>query len=111
MLESLSANDIDQADTGKVAFEFTKNKFYDIIFMDKYMPEMDGFEAIEKIRKEDNMCNKSKIIFLSADNEDVTIKRSLEIGADIFIAKPYRLNILIKKIKEVTDIFVAKQLV
>ena len=105
MLESLSANDIDQAENGKVAFEFTKNKFYDIIFMDKYMPEMDGFEAIEKIRKEDNMCKESKIIFLSADNEDVTITRSLEIGANIFIAKPYRLNILVKKIKEVTDIF------
>ena len=75
------------------------------------MPEMDGFEAIEKIRKEDNMCKESKIIFLSADNEDVTIKRSLEIGADIFIAKPYRLNILIKKIKEITDIFVADELI
>jgi len=62
MLESLSANHIDEADTGKVALEFTKNKFYDIIFMDKYMPEMDGFEAIEKIRKEDNMCKESKII-------------------------------------------------
>ena len=111
MLESLSANDIDQAENGKVAFEFTKNKFYDIIFMDKYMPEMDGFEAIEKIRKEDNMCKESKIIFLSADNEDVTIRKSIEIGADIFIAKPYRLNILVKKIKEVTDIFDSNKLI
>ena len=64
MLESLNANDIDQAENGKVAVEFTKNKFYDIIFMDKYMPEMDGFEAIEKIRKEDNMCKDSKICLL-----------------------------------------------
>ena len=57
------------------------------------------------------MCKERKIIFLSADNEDVTITRSLEIGANIFIAKPYRLNILVKKIKEVTDIFVADELI
>ena len=109
MLESLGAIDIDEVENGKIAVEYTQNKFYDIIFMDKYMPEMDGFEAIEKIRNVDNLCKNSKIVFLSADTEDVTINKALDLGADIFIAKPYRLNTMVKKIKAVrNDIFICK---
>lgn len=111
MLESIGAIDVDEADNGKIALDKIQNKAYDIIFMDKYMPEMDGFESIKSIREDkNNKSNRSKIIFISADNEDHTITKALQMGADMFIAKPYRLNMLISRIKSLReDMFVSNE--
>ncbi|MBI5185483.1 MAG: response regulator [Nitrospinae bacterium] len=73
---------------GKDAVEKVKKESFDLILMDLMMPEMDGFEAIRRIREieKDSFI---PIIILSALPESESIERGLtESGADEYIVKP-----------------------
>jgi len=71
---------------GKLAIEKLRTNSYDIILMDLYMPEMDGFEATAYIR--DTLRLKTPIIALTADVSDVDIVKYREIGMNDYISKP-----------------------
>lgn len=104
MLESIGATNVDVAGDGKDSLNLTHAKKYDMIFMDKFMPLMNGIEATENIRKDtSNLSNKSHIIFLSADTEDESISKCMMAGANEFIGKPYRMEVLIDKMYKVDD--------
>lgn len=73
---------------GSQALTFLENNSCDIILLDINMPEMDGFEVLEKIR-EMEQCKNIPVIFLTADNNAATETRCFEAGAVDFIAKPF----------------------
>ena len=99
MLQSIGATDISTAGDGKESIEVTKECRFDLIFMDKYMPVMDGLDATIAIRKDEtNPSRESPIVFLSADTDAETIKECIKSGANDFLGKPYRINLLIDKI-------------
>ncbi len=108
MLESINASDMDEAGDGEDALKFTRVKKYDLIFMDKFMPVMDGVIATKHIRSDsDCICRDSPIVFLSADVEDTAIAVCMEAGANGFLPKPYKLFLLLEKIRRVApDILV-----
>jgi two-component system alkaline phosphatase synthesis response regulator PhoP len=64
------------------------------------MPEMDGIEACRLIREIPSLKN-SRIIFLSARNEDYTQLSAFDAGADDYISKPVKPKILLKKISSI----------
>jgi two-component system alkaline phosphatase synthesis response regulator PhoP len=64
------------------------------------MPEMDGIEACRLIREIPSL-NNSRIIFLSARNEDYTQLSAFDAGADDYISKPVKPKILLKKISSI----------
>ena len=64
--------------------------------MDLKMPIMDGFEAIEKIRKMGN--NKLPVIALTAFSEMFHRKNALENGFNMFMSKPLNRKVLIENI-------------
>lgn len=68
----------------------------DLCLMDLKMPIMDGFEAIEKIRKMGN--NKLPVIALTAFSEMFHRKNALENGFNMFMSKPLNRNVLIDNI-------------
>ena len=104
MLESIGATEIDLAGDGKDSLNLTKVKKYDMIFMDKFMPLMDGIEAVKHIRGDSkNMSQKSPILFLSADVEDESISECIKSGGNDFVGKPYRMDILIDKMNKVDN--------
>lgn len=81
---------IDEADSGYVALELTKENSYDIIFMDHMMPGMDGIETTEKIRKERRkMCGGTRIIALTANALNGAKENFLRNGFDDFLPKPF----------------------
>jgi two-component system, chemotaxis family, CheB/CheR fusion protein len=86
----------DIAENGKIAIEKFQNNTYDIVLMDIQMPEMNGFETTEFIRK--SLKSKIPIIALTADVTTVDIKKSLEVGMNDYISKPIDENLLLKKI-------------
>lgn len=99
MLECIGTTNVDVTGDGKDAVNITMNKKYDIIFMDKFMPVMDGIEATRTIRTDSkNKCHKSPIVFLSADTQDESISKCIKAGANEFIGKPYRMDLLIDTI-------------
>ena len=93
----------DIAANGKIAIEKLSQKSsngtiksYDIILMDLQMPEMNGFEATEYIRK--TMNSKIPIIALTADVTTVDLAKCKAVGMNDYIAKPIDERILYSKI-------------
>ncbi|MBN2544298.1 MAG: response regulator [Spirochaetes bacterium] len=83
-----------EADNGKIALElFNKNKFK-LILMDIQMPEMNGYEATENIRK---LPKGTDVIIIgtTANAFEQDIKKCLDIGMNDVLAKPYRKEQLI----------------
>ena len=77
----------DTAKNGKFGVSKFRKKTYDLIFMDIHMPEMDGWEATEEIRK----INKDVIIFgLSANVTTEAIDKALESGMNNYLSKPFK---------------------
>lgn len=70
----------------------------DLIVMDVMMPEMDGMEACEMIRKIPEL-NHVIITFLTARNEDYSQMAGFDAGADDYITKPIKPKLLVSKIK------------
>ena len=85
------------ATNGKEAIEKAKLEMPDLIIMDVMMPEMDGIEACETIRKIPELANVI-ITFLTARNEDYTQVAGFDAGADDYISKPIKPKLLVSKI-------------
>ena len=83
------------------------NDFYDIIFMDHMMPEMDGVETTRRIRS--IVGKDTPIIMLSAKGETFDKVLGLELGADDYIVKPFDPKELVARIKAVLRRYEPKQ--
>jgi signal transduction histidine kinase/HPt (histidine-containing phosphotransfer) domain-containing protein len=92
------ACDVDLAVDGREALRMIEANDYDLIFMDCYMPLMDGFQATERIRR-----SKSKerlpILALTASTLERDHARCLEVGMNDTIEKPVRTSALAKAIE------------
>ena len=78
-------HEVDEAENGVVAVSKCRNNTYDLIIMDIMMPELDGFGAVEQIRK---FCN-TPIIMLSARGEEYDRLTGFEAGVDDYVIKPF----------------------
>lgn len=75
--------------------------YYDMIFMDIMMPEMDGLEATRTIRNLDREdCKKIPIYAMSANAFDEDVKRSLASGMNGHLSKPVNLQVLEKTLRK-----------
>jgi len=97
---SLAGYELKAASNGKEAIKKAKIFIPEIILLDVMMPEMDGIEACRLIREIPSL-NNSRIIFLSARNEDYTQLSAFDAGADDYISKPVKPKILLKKISSI----------
>ena len=88
----------DIAENGKIAIEKLQSKSFDIILMDIQMPEMNGFEATDIIRKKLN--SKIPIIALTADVTETDLAKCKAVGMNDHIAKPIDEKLLYNKIIE-----------
>jgi two-component system CheB/CheR fusion protein len=88
--------EIDIAANGKIAVEYLQKNKYDIILMDLQMPEMNGFEATDFIRKE--LKSDIPIIALTADVTTVDVDKCLALGMNDYISKPINEKLLYSKI-------------
>lgn len=86
------------ASNGKEAIQKAKKELPHLIIMDVMMPEMDGMEACESIRKLPELSNVI-ITFLTARSEDYSQVAGLDAGADDYIAKPIKPKLLVSKVK------------
>ncbi len=86
------------AENGKKAIEKAKKHQPHLIIMDVMMPEMDGMEACEIIRKTPEL-SQTIITFLTARNEDYSLVAGFDAGADDYISKPIKPKVLVSKVK------------
>ncbi|MBG6131892.1 two-component system alkaline phosphatase synthesis response regulator PhoP [Aquimarina sp. EL_43] len=86
------------AENGVEAVKAAKKKKPHLIILDVMMPEMDGIEACEHIRKLPDLQN-TIITFLTARGEDYSQVAGFDAGADDYITKPIRPKVLVSKVK------------
>jgi DNA-binding response OmpR family regulator len=77
--------DVVSAPNGKTALEKCLRLSPDVILLDIMMPEMDGFETYEHLRK----ITQTPVIFFTAKAQKEELVKGLQIGADDYITKPY----------------------
>lgn len=86
------------ATNGKEAIAKAKKELPQLIIMDVMMPEMDGMEACENIRKLPEL-RQVLITFLTARGEDYSQVAGFDAGADDYITKPIKPKLLVSKVK------------
>ena len=86
------------AENGKIAVQKAKKYIPHLIIMDVMMPEMDGMEACEIIRKTPEL-SQVIITFLTARSEDYSLVAGFDAGADDYITKPIKPKVLVSKVK------------
>ena len=99
-------HEIDIAENGKIAVEKFKENKYDAILMDIYMPEMNGIEATEEIRKiekENNVSKGISIIAMTANALKGDREKLLARGMNDYISKPFKPEELKKILINVTN--------
>lgn len=86
-----------RAANGYEALEKAAREMPDLVVLDIMMPDIDGFETLEKLRD----ISAIPVIFLSAKGEEVDRIRGLDLGADDYITKPFGPRELVSRIRAV----------
>lgn len=86
-----------RAANGYEALEKAAKEMPDLVVLDIMMPDIDGFETLEKLRD----ISAIPVIFLSAKGEEVDRIRGLDLGADDYITKPFGPRELVSRIRAV----------
>ncbi|MBR9859288.1 response regulator [bacterium] len=105
LIEQWDNTSIEIANNGKEGLDILKEKEFDIVLMDLQMPVMDGFEATAAIRSGEvgiDLIN-IPIIALTADITEQTKKQVLKLGADDYLTKPVKGDLLYERIHTVLE--------
>jgi CheY-like chemotaxis protein len=89
--------DIEVSSSGMEAFDTIKRFHPDLILLDVVMPQMDGFEVLEKLKR-DKSTRDIPVIFLTANNSSEDIVKGFESGVVDYVAKPFHPRELIARV-------------
>lgn len=89
--------EIREATCSKEAVDLVKRESFDLILLDINLPDEDGYQTFEKIKENKDVS----IIFLTANDMELSIVRGLDMGADDYITKPFKARELVSRIKNV----------
>ena len=95
--------DIREAGSGEEALELVKEKKPDLILLDVHMPGMNGHDVINSLKAVDETFD-IPVVFVTADDDRETEANGLMEGADDFITKPFRQDILIQRISRIIEL-------
>ncbi|MGH7229006.1 MAG: response regulator, partial [Nitrospiraceae bacterium] len=95
---------IDVAENGAISVEKFKAQRYDLVFMDMYMPVMDGHAATKAIRRWEKQQSipPTPIIALTAYPQQEAVAKSRDAGCNAHVTKPIKKSELLKTIEAYT---------
>ncbi len=85
-----------EATTGADALKKAKGSFFDVIVLDVGLPDMDGREVCRLMREKGVT---SPIIMLTGADTDVDAILGLDAGADDYVTKPFRIEVLLARLR------------
>ncbi len=88
------------AENGEAALEIIQEEKPNLVFLDVMMPKMNGMEVCRRVKKELGM-NDVFIILLTAKGQELDRQKGLDVGADVYMTKPFDPEMLLIKAKEV----------
>lgn len=91
------------ADNGTDALETIKAKQPELVFLDVMMPAMNGFDVCYAVKRELGLEN-VYIVMLTAKGQEFDRQRGEEVGADMYMTKPFDPDALLEKAAEVLGI-------
>lgn len=94
------------ATKGSTAFKLIEQHQPDLILLDVFMPEMDGFEICRIIKAQSDLSS-IPIIFLTSSNDAKSIKKGFDLGAQDYVVKPFNTSELLARVH--THIMLKKQ--
>ena len=93
---------VGRAKDGNEALDMISSLMPDIILLDVIMPHLDGIGVLEQM----NMIKMNKkpiCIMLSAVGQDKITRRAVELGAEYYVVKPFDIDLLITRIRELKN--------
>jgi len=95
---------VSTCDSGAAALAALERSTPSLILLDVMMPQLSGYEVLEKIRaNRDKKVSGIPIMMITAKSEIEDIDRALELGATSYIVKPFRAVHLCEKIRDVLN--------
>jgi DNA-binding response OmpR family regulator len=91
------------ADNGASALELIQSEKPDLVFLDVMMPKMNGMDVCQKVKKE-LAINDVYIVLLTAKGQELDRQRGQEVGADVYMTKPFDPEVLLSKAKQVLEL-------
>lgn len=91
------------AENGEIALEIIQKEKPQLVFLDVMMPKMNGMEVCRRVKKELEMDDVF-IVLLTAKGQETDRQKGLDVGADVYMTKPFDPEVLLEKAKEVLDI-------
>jgi len=101
-LEELEDEGVDfySAQNGEEAFEIIRTEKPQLVFLDVMMPKMNGMEVCRKVKKELEL-NDVFIVLLTAKGQELDRQKGQEVGADLYMTKPFDPEVILEKAKEI----------
>jgi CheY-like chemotaxis protein len=87
------------ARNGKEALEKIQSESPDVVLLDMIMPQMDGFEVLTKLRQNPPSSKWIPVVVISTLDKVQNIKEGFDLQADHYLAKPCRIEDILKAIK------------
>ncbi|ADB38089.1 response regulator transcription factor [Spirosoma linguale] len=84
---------------GDEAFDIIRQEVPDLLLLDVMMARVDGYEVCRFVKQSPDYQH-CKVIFLSAKSKEKDIQKGLDLGADLYIPKPFSTRELIAKVNE-----------
>ena len=89
--------EVDEAANGLEALELIKKEKVDLALVDWNMPDMDGCEFIQVVRKS-NAYKDMRLIMVTTETAITKVAEALEAGADEYVMKPFSREVIIEKL-------------
>ncbi|MEO7393668.1 MAG: response regulator [Chitinophagaceae bacterium] len=88
------------AENGEEALEIIKEENPQLVFLDVMMPKMNGMEVCRRVKKELGL-DKVFIALLTAKGQELDRQKGQEVGADLYMTKPFDPEVILAKAREV----------
>jgi two-component system alkaline phosphatase synthesis response regulator PhoP len=88
------------AENGELAFNIIQKENPQLVFLDVMMPKMNGMEVCRKVKKE-LLLNHVFIVLLTAKGQELDRQKGNEVGADVYMTKPFDPEAILSKAREV----------
>lgn len=91
------------ADNGETALQLIREEKPELVFLDVMMPKMNGFDVCSSVKNELGMTN-VYIVMLTAKGQEFDKQKGKDVGADIYMTKPFNPDDVVAKAREVLGI-------
>jgi DNA-binding response OmpR family regulator len=91
------------AENGEEALKIIEAETPQLVFLDVMMPKLNGMEVCRRVKKE-LLLNDVFIVLLTAKGQELDRKKGQEVGADVYMTKPFDPEVILAKAREVLQL-------